>query len=270
MQIVLKELKGVPVFQIVFFRGLIALLISSATLKYQSINPLKGTFRDPIVLLLLRGFFGTVSIFLFVHSVQNLHLATAASLQYLAPLFTVLFAGPLLREWPSPLILIAFAVSCCGVFLLNGMTSASLNSGVLIGVASAVSSGVSYNLIRKLQGKASPDVVVFWFSIVIVTLSAWNTFVPWVNPSPHNLFLLLLVGLLSHFGQIFLTRSYQMVAASQIAYFNYLGVIFAVVCGLVLYDEKLAPHALLGVFLILAGVVLANRLGREEKFSVSP
>ena len=56
-----------------------------------------------------------------------------------------------------------------------------------------------------------------------------------------------------------------MVQATQIAYFNYLGVLLALICGLVLYDEELNSHALVGMTLILVGVYLANSLKPEAK-----
>ena len=199
MQIVLKELVGVPIAQIVFFRGLIALLISGATLALRFEDPRRG----PIFLLMSRGLFGTLSIFLFVQSVQSLHLATAASLQYLAPLFTVLFAGPLLKEWPTPWIIFAFLVSSLGVFILNGISVSSLSASVWIGVASAFFSGISYNIIRMLHGRASPDVVVFWFSLVIVGVTGVYAFVSWQTPDQTALIYLILAGLCSHFGQVF-------------------------------------------------------------------
>ena len=65
---------GFPVFELVFFRSLVAVVIAYTTLKINKIHPW-GKRRD---LLILRSLFGFGGLTLFFLTVQNMPLATAS------------------------------------------------------------------------------------------------------------------------------------------------------------------------------------------------
>ena len=67
---------------------------------------------------------------------------------------------------------------------------------------------------------------------------------------------LLLIGVFTQFAQILLTKALHFGSASVIVPFQYLGIIYALLIGLFIFDERLNVIVYLGVFLILAGVLL--------------
>jgi len=88
MNLSIKFVPHIPAFELILFRSVISLVLSYGLIHYKGLNPL-GNNRK---FLLLRGFFGMLSLTTFFFTLQKLPLASAVTLQYLSPIFTVLFA----------------------------------------------------------------------------------------------------------------------------------------------------------------------------------
>ena len=77
-------------------------------------------------------------------------------------------------------------------------------------------------------------------------------------------FFLLLIGIFTQFAQIFLTKALHYGYASVIMPFQYLGIIYALLVGLFVFDERLNVFVYAGVLLILFGVLM-NTIYRHFK-----
>ena len=82
MQVFVKYIHRLPSEEIVFFRAIIALIISFVMIKQKGLKPL-GNNRK---LLIMRGLVGSAALLLFFYSIKNIPLATAVVLQYLSPI----------------------------------------------------------------------------------------------------------------------------------------------------------------------------------------
>jgi S-adenosylmethionine uptake transporter len=81
----------------------------------------------------------------------------------------------------------------------------------------------------------------------------------WVTPSASDWLILVMIGLATTIAQIFMTRAYQLERASNVSNFNYLGSIYAIVLGILLFDESVTGMALAGIALIVFGVIMSAR-----------
>jgi drug/metabolite transporter (DMT)-like permease len=68
--------------------------------------------------------------------------------------------------------------------------------------------------------------------------------------------LLLLVGIFTQFAQVLLTKALHLGTSSVIIPFQYLGIIYAILIGYIVFDERLNVIANFGVFLILTGILM--------------
>ncbi|MGB1032511.1 MAG: EamA family transporter, partial [Flavobacteriales bacterium] len=83
-----KELSHLPTVQLVFMRSLVSLAICASyvvTLK----SPFLGVNKT---WLYIRGFTGMIALSLFFYTIQHIPLASATTIQYLSPVFTVVLA----------------------------------------------------------------------------------------------------------------------------------------------------------------------------------
>jgi drug/metabolite transporter (DMT)-like permease len=254
MHLCVKALPNIPVFELVFFRSFISLLISFTSLKSKNI-PIFGVNKK---ILLIRGFIGVTALTLFFITLQNIPLASAVTIQYLSPIFTALFAVWILKERMKKIQWVFFAMAFLGVFILKGFdTSGQLSYFYIsIGLISACLSGVAYNCIRLLRKTEHPLVVVFYFPLVATPIMAVLSFFNWVQPQGIDWFYLLLLGVLTQVAQIYMTKGIQSDSAGNIMTFKYIGVLFALIYGYLFFGETYSFLSILGIFILILGVLL--------------
>ena len=254
MHLCVKALPNIPVFELVFFRSFISLLISFTSLKSKNI-PIFGVNKK---ILLIRGFIGVTALTLFFITLQNIPLASAVTIQYLSPIFTALFAVWILKERMKKIQWVFFSLAFLGVFILKGFdTSGQLSYFYIsIGLISACLSGIAYNCIRLLRKTEHPLVVVFYFPLVATPIMAVLSFFNWVQPQGIDWFYLLLLGILTQVAQIYMTKGIQSDSAGNIMTFKYIGVLFALIYGYLFFGETYSFLSILGIFILILGVLL--------------
>jgi len=257
MNVGVKLIPGIPAHEIVTFRALVTLVVGYVLLRIKHLSP----WGNNKPLLLLRGLVGTCALVTYYYTLQMMPLTTAVTVQYLSPFFTLAISAALLREPPRPIQYPFFLLAFAGVALVKGFDPDVTLFELGVGVASALCSGIAYNLIRKLKQYDAALVVVFYFPLVTVPLVGSYTVTHFVTPRTYELVVLLLVGLATTIAQIFLTKAYQTDRASNISIFNYLGILFAIVFGVLLFHEIPRALALVGVALIVLGTVASTRYG---------
>lgn len=255
MNIGVKYLADIPAHEVVFFRAFVSLIVCYFLIRKKGLNPWGN--NKPV--LLLRGLAGTAALTMYFYTLQNMPLASAVTIQYLSPIFTIIIAGFLVKESTRPIQWLFFVASFAGVVMIKGFDPRVTPSDLIIGVAAAVCSGFAYNFIRKLKDQDHPLVVVFYFPLVTVPLIGVYTATHWVTPSALEWLVLILIGLVVTVAQIFMTKGYQLERASNVSNFNYLGVVFALGFGFLLFNELIEPLGLAGIFLIIGGVIMSSR-----------
>ncbi len=255
MNVGVKYLTAIPAHEIVLFRGLVSLIVCYLMLRRLKISLWGNNKR----LLIYRGLAGTAGLIMYFYTVQNMPLASAVTIQYMSPIFTIILAGIMRQESPRPIQWLFFIVSFAGVVMIKGFDPRVDVMELVIGVSSAFFSGLAYNFIRKLKDYDQPLVVVFYFPMVTVPIIGTYTIFHWVTPNLEELIVLILIGLVTTSAQIYMTKAYQVDKASNISNFNYLGSIYAIVIGLLFFDETIGALAMAGIGLIIFGVYMSSR-----------
>lgn len=259
MNTMVKYLQHIPSVQIVWFRSLVTLLISLYLIRKNHLHPL-GNNRK---LLLARGVAGACALLCYFYSLQHMPLASAVTIQYMAPLFTVVLASILLKERVGAAAWILLAICMVGVGLIKGFDPRIDNYTLMVGIAAALFSGIAYNIVRKLKDSDSPFIIVFYFPLVTFPVVTPVMLYQWVTPEGWDWLLLLGVGVCTQFGQIHLTKAYMMEPASKVAGLSYTGLIFAIAFGYILFGEELNTMTVLGILLIIGAIVTQVYLDYE-------
>jgi drug/metabolite transporter (DMT)-like permease len=258
MNVGVKFLDRIPAHEIVFFRALISLVFCYGLLRKRGIYPWGNNKKY----LILRGISGTAALLMYFYTLQHMPLASAVTIQYLSPIFTILIAGLFLGEHPSPWQYLFFAVSFGGVLMIKGFDPRVTPVELVIGISAAVLAGFAYNFIRKLKDYDDPLVVVLYFPLVTVPAVGLYTAFHWVQPIGYEWLVLIGIGVATTFAQIYMTRAYQMERAANVSNYNYLGSVYAIFIGLFLFGETISLMAILGIGLIVGGVMMSSRFRR--------
>jgi drug/metabolite transporter (DMT)-like permease len=252
---------GLPVK--VFFRNLVTLAITTAVAVRTRDNPFAPTSHWG--LLIARSLSGLCGVFLYFLALGHLNLADASLLNKTSPFFVMLFAVWLLNEPFDrrlvPVLLAAFA----GAALVIKPSFDVANLAALGGFASGAFAGLAYVLVRSMKGRESPNRIIFTFSLVSCLATA--PFLVAAPPSPNaaQWAALLGTGVFAAGGQYGLTFAYHHARASRISVFTYLHVLFAVLVGFVIFDERPDLLTVAGGLLIVGAAWRTHRLGRETR-----
>ncbi len=258
--VVVKEISHIPAMEVVFFRCVFASIFCAIGL-YRANADWRGSNKK---ILLARGLFGTTALYLFFLTLQNIPLASAMTIQYLSPIFTSVIAIFLLSEKVKAFQWLFYAIAFAGVLMIERFDPRISPFYLAIGIVSAFCSGVAYNLVRSLREKEHPLTVVLHFQLVGVVAGAISLFFDWKTPNAWELFLLLLVGIFSQLGQIFLTNALQRERAAGVAIINYSGLIYAILIGTFFFGEAIVPSTLFGMCLVVLGVLLSVMYGKRQ------
>lgn len=253
MNFCVKYLESIPTHEIVFFRSLISLAICVVWIKQIGI-PFFGNNKK---WLIIRGFAGMSALFLFFTTIKHMPLASATTIQYISPIFTVLLATQMQSERVRPIQWLLFLLAFIGVLMIKGFDERVSYLFLGVGVVSALISGLAYNAIMKCRMTDHPITVVLYFPLIATPVMGTACLtVEWVTPQGIEWILLLIMGVFTQFAQYFMTKALHAEHSSKIMPFKYFGVIYAIGIGFFFFGERLPWLSLIGIGLVLAGVIL--------------
>ena len=261
------QLQEYPAHELVLARSVVSLAMSYVIIRRKKL-PVFGNNKK---WLLIRGLAGTIALTIFFYTMHYLPLAVALTVQYLAPIFTIIFAMILLKErirWIQwPFIALAFGGT---LLLVYGNQSGNTDLAGIdpfwlgLGMISAVLSGVAYVAIMKLKPTDAPITIVMYFPMVaipfMVVLCIWD----FTMPTGIEWLFLLIIGVFTQLAQITMTRALHSGNAATIVPFQYLGAIYGFLVGYFIFLESLSNTLIVGMVLVLVGVIV-NSILRQKR-----
>lgn len=265
LSILVKYLSHIPAHELVFFRAVISLVITSTQIRYLGISP----WQEEQKMLVLRGVFGTIALITFFISIQKIPLGTSAILAYSTPIFTTIIGIFYLKEKVNKMQWLAFFISFLGVFIVKGFDKNLPILYFLLGVVSALSSAIVYNLIRKIRKAVHPLVIVFYFPLVALPFMGIWTFFDGIMPQGWDWFWIVCIGLLTQLGQICMTMSLQSTSVAKSTTVQFLGVINGLLFSIFFFKEKYDIWAIGGILLIGIGVISGLYAAKKDEHATT-
>ncbi|GAB4244242.1 MAG: DMT family transporter [Ekhidna sp.] len=252
MKVCVKLVPHIPAIEIILFRSIISMAISLYFLTQQKVS-IWGN-NKPI--LIGRGVSGALALVIYFSLLQQIPLATASTLQYLAPIFTTVIGIFMVGEKVRKIQWVFFAMSFAGILIIQGFDPRISGIHLIMGVSASVFMGFAYNFIRKLKTNEHPLVIIFYFPLVMLPISAvWSLFV-WVQPVGWDWLVLILVGVFTQIAQFLMTKAYQQEELNKVSILTYIGIVYSLVFGYFLFDETYNWITYSGMALVLMGVIL--------------
>lgn len=251
--------------EIVMYRGLVGAVILLITVVARGLTLRTRFPREHLV----RSIVGVSSLWLWFYAIGKLPLATAVTLNYMAPIWIA--AGLLCLgwwhrknhvEWP---LIVAIIMSFVGVTLaLQPAFEMNEWMGAVAGLVSSIISAMAYMQVRKLGQMGEPEYrVVFFFSLTTTivgltgTLSSGGVQALHAH-TMHSGLLVFAVGFCGLLGQMAMTRAYRTGTVLVVANLQYTGIIFSSLWGMFLWSDHFAPVVWLGMGVILVSGVAAT------------
>jgi S-adenosylmethionine uptake transporter len=255
--------------EIVMCRGLVGMLIIVGLARAQRIS-LRTTLPWHHA---WRGLVGVTALWLWFFAIGQLPLATAMTLNYMAPIWIAAIVFTLgwwhkqrRFEWG---LATAIVTSFAGVALLLRPTiHAEQWVGGLLALVSGFLSALAYIQVKKLGQLGEPEYrVVFYFSasgVIAGLLSGLadsylksGEFRILHSLSGTDVLLLGSIGLTATIAQVAMTRAYRLGAMLVTANLQYTGIVFSSIWGILIWDDHLTLSGWLGIVIILASGIAA-------------
>jgi len=237
-----------PVFEKVFFRNILAVLIAFIAIRRKG-DRLWGEKKNRLILL-IRSLLGIAGMAMYFYAIQNLYLADSAILHKLFPFFVTIFAAIFLKEKLTkiqiPGMMIAFIAS---MLIIKPKFNYSVFPA-LAAFGTALLSGGTYTMVRYLRDKETPATIVFFFSFMSLVILSPLVLLDFQLPTIEQWIYLFMIGLFAAIGQFSLTYAYRYGKASEIAVYNYVNIIFAALLGFLIWQE--VPD----ILSIIGGIVI--------------
>jgi len=199
-------------------------------------------------------------------SLKYLPVGTSVTLRYLSPIFGAILAIYLLKEKIIPIQWFYFGIAFGGVVVLK-FSNIEINTvGLSLILGSAFFGGLVYILLNKIGTTEHPLIVVNYFMIFSTIIGGILSIFNWKSLHIEDWVPLLSLGLYGFFGQLYMTKAFQIASVNIIAPLKYIEVIFSVLVGVIFLQEVYDFGSLLGIILIVLGLVLniLNKKPRNE------
>ncbi len=265
-----------PVIEVVFFRSLFGTIFIAVSFFAISLKQKGG---KPF-LLLLRAFFGLLSMFLFFYNVSNISLAEAVIYSKLSPLFIVLFAFLFLNEKITKVLIFTIILGFIGMTLVMQPDNFSFEKSHIFGFLNAICAAIAFTSIKELKKYYDTRIIVLYFTLfgtifplIIMMISTYYEissslnfiFSKFVMPENIDWFYILGLGFSSALSQIYMTKAYGVTEASIASAMSYTVIIFSMIIGISLGDSLPNPLAIIGICLIVFSGIIVAKLKNSKK-----
>ena len=261
MTVCVKKIDNrIPIYELVFFRSLLSLLITSLIINKKNLNP----WGKNKPLLILRGILGTIALVCIFYAIKNMPLNISTVIQYTYPIFISIFAGVLINEKITKNLIIASLTGWLGILIiLNPYQLSSLNIEldkftVLIAFLGAISTALAYITVKKLSLTEDIFIIIKYFPLISVITLSPIVFFNWVTPNINDLIWIIGIGMFTQAGQTFLTIGLKKLPTSEAARINYLQVLFGSLWGILFFNELININFIFGAVLVLLGTIIST------------
>ena len=211
---------GAHQFQVVGFRSIIGWLCLAPWVLSVGVAGLETRIGKTHFVRSVVGFGAMVLLF---SSFKFLPMSQVVSLNFTAPLFTLVFAILLFGEKVGLRRSLATLVGFLGMLVIvQPWNEAAFSWIVLMPLASAMLMGIVPHILRRMAKSESTNVMVFyqgmWMSLFALPLMLWF----WQPFAPIALVWMIGCGLFGYMGQTFFVEATHRGEASQIMPFDYL------------------------------------------------
>ena len=257
MDLIVKWTADYPLGQVLFFRGFFGIVFYFFIIPKDRRKNFYYTKR--FRLHFFRCFSGIIALIAIFIALRNLPLATVVSISFAAPIFTTIFSIFLLNEKVGIYRWAAVIIGFVGIIIITEPGLESMNIYYMFPIIFCL--GLSYVAIaiRKLSSTEPVWLISLNFSFAITLAGLITIPYGWKLPDSIDFLILALVGLFGGIANLWLSQSYKFSEVSLVTPLKYLGLIFAILFGYLIWGEVPSFKSLIGAILVIASSIIIFR-----------
>lgn len=186
-------------------------------------------------------------------------LADVAALQFTIPLFLVVMAALILRENIGPHRWWATAIGFMGMLVIVRPGYIPIGTGALALLMSSMFYASSQTATKILSRTDSPNLVLFYMTVIFVPISFVPALFGWVTPGLDDVVPLLVLGITGFTAHFCMIRAFAAADASFVVPFDFLRLPMSAVIGFLLFQERPDMWTWIGASIIFASAYYNTR-----------
>ena len=248
--------------QIVFIRCLSSALLLVPLLAWR--GSMKDLYTQP-GLNSLRVLLSSVAITINFFTISQIQLAQLSTIGYLRPAVTSLIAYFFLRESQSWQRWVVIGIGFAAALFIFSPEDSQLQLVALLALC-GMCCGSSATILQKYLSREMGDLpLMVWYSVGIALVTAPFAVWMWSAPSPGELILMIMTGLLATTAQFFFIRAFRRADASFLAPMFYFHIVPTTLIGLFVFAEVPSINTIAGAAVILASLIVMTLLERRRR-----
>ena len=214
---------------------------------------------------LARGILHAIAVSFWFYSIKVIPLADVNAILNLGPVWATIGAALFLGERLRLRRIMAILVSFAGAMIIIKPGFSDIVPGTWAVMVTAAFFAFSYLIAKQLKAHHDDNLIIMALSVTIARVALPLAIVVWQPISPLNWLGVFVIGLAATLGHMSLMRSFAgPMWASQAG--KYVQLLFVILFGITLFDEKPTLSTLAGAMVVLSAVTyIAMREGRRRK-----
>ncbi len=247
-----RELSGeIPVFQTLFFRSVIGLIIISSLIllmgKKQELR------SERVALHAFRNTFHFLGQYGWFVGIGLLPLAEVFALEFTVPIWTAIIAAIFLREKITARKAISLFFGILGVMVIVRPGVEIVDIASLIVLGAAICYAVSYTATKSLSSSESALTILFYMCLVQLPVSLFLSLSVWVWPAGIQWLWFVVVGGTALSAHFCLVKAMGYAEVTTVITLDFLRLPLIAVLGVLLYNETFEFYLVIGGVLMLFG-----------------
>ncbi len=270
MGVAAKELSdNLSSIEVVFFRNVFGVAFILFSIYNSPLKQIGGKFW----LLIFRGTVGFLALLFFFYNIANIPLGEAMTFSKTSTIFTALLAYFFLKEHIGLKGWIGVFIGFIGILFITEFDGSSLKKTDYLGILSGVGAALAYTAIRELRKYYDSRAIVLSFmavgTVIPLILMIISEFYSnpnldfmlgkFIMPTSYEWFIVILLGIVSTYAQIYMTKAYAVAKAGIIGTVSYSNIVFSIILGLFIGDAFPSFIIILGIILIVISGILVSK-----------
>jgi drug/metabolite transporter (DMT)-like permease len=208
-----------------------------------------------------------VSSLVFLTGLSYLPLAETSAINFIWPLLITVLSVVMLKEKVGIRRALATLVGFIGMLIIVRPGSSAFQAAALLPIAAAVLWAFASVLTRFMTSTESAETTIAWSALLMAIASTLTVPFVWVTPTWYEIGLGCIVGLGSATGHAMVIIAFSRTSASALAPYAYLQLVWATICGYVLFGSIPDRWIILGACVIVASglyTIHRERIRRGE------
>ena len=260
-------LQDAPLFQLVFMRGFAAVTLCLVLIV--ALDQAHNLHRMLNPWLVGRGLCEVVANFAFTFAIFHMAIADVTAIAQTCPLFVLLGAWALWGERLGLLRLLLIGLGIAGALLVAQPGTSAASPYAVLGFLTAISAATRDLLTRRVPPNIPALIVAFTVLLILMIAGGIGMFTletP-VLPQPKHFLLMALAGALMIAGHALIFIAYRIGEARSVAPFMYTLTLWAVLAGIILFNDIPNLLAIAGMGLVVVAGLLVILLDEWQRHS---